>query len=184
MNSAATQSSGRGFRIAASVLVILLAASVCAGAFMPWSAASEALPRNLFSSGTLALAGESVVTGARDLAPGHTATGSVVLANEGDAPGRFTLRTSSLVDMPGPAGGSLARTLRLTVTDVTAAGAPQRLYDGPLAGFSGVDVGPLAPGAARAFRIAVTFPQQTVGGAAFAGSAVSIAFDWTAVTTG
>lgn len=184
MDGVATRVSDRGFRIAASVFVILLAAGVCAGAFMPWSAASQALPRSLFSSGHLALAGGSVVMGSRDLAPGHTATGSVVLANEGDAPGRFTLRTSSLVDAPGPAGASLARALRLTVTDVTAANAPRRLYDGSLADFFGVPVGPFDPGAVRAFRIEVAFPRHSIDASAFAGSALSIAFDWTAVTTG
>jgi hypothetical protein len=184
MDDAATQSEARGFRIVASLIVVLLAAGVCAGDFAHWSAASAALPKSMFSSGSLALAGDSVVMGARQLTPGQTVTGGVVLTNAGDAPGRFTLRTSSLVNTPGLAGGSLARTLRLTVTDVTVASAQRHLYEGSLAGLAGVDVGPLDPGAARAFRITVTFPRQAAGGTTFTGSGLSVAFDWTAVTTG
>ena len=167
----------------ASLLVVLLAAGACAGAFTQWCADSAALPKSMFSSGSLALAGGSVVMGARPLTPGQTMTGGVVLTNAGDAPGRFTLRASSLVDTHGPAGGCMARTLRLTVTDVTVAGAPQRLYEGSLAGFAGVEVGPLGPGALRTFRITVSFPQQDVEGSAFAGSGLSFAFVWAAVTT-
>lgn len=184
MDGATTQGSSKGFRIVASLIVILVAAGVCAGAFAPWSTASRALPRSMFSSGSLELAGGSLVMGARQLTPGQTVTGSVVLANEGDAPGQFTLRTSSLVDTPGRAGGSLARTLRLTVTDVTVAGAPLVLYDGVPSCLTGVDVGPLDPDVVRVFRITVCFPRQAVDGRTFAGSALSIAFGWTAVTTG
>jgi hypothetical protein len=184
MDDVATQGRARGFRIVASLLVVLVAAAVCAGAFTQWSAASAALPRSMFSSGDLALAGGSAVMGSRQLTPGQTVTGGVVLVNDGEAPGRFTLGTSFLVDKLGAAGGSLATALQVTVMDVTAAGAPLRVYDGPLAGLAGLDVGPLDPGAVRTFRIAVTFPRQADGGAEFAGSVLSIAFDWTAVTTG
>lgn len=184
MDGAATQHRARGFRILATLLVLVVTAAVCAGALAQWSAASTALPRGAFASGSLAVAGGSAVLGAKGLTPGETVTGSVIVTNDGSAPGRFTLFTSRLVDVPGAAGGSLARTLRLTVTDVTTAGFPQRLYDGLLAGLSGVDLGTFGPGAVRAYRFTVTFPQQAVGGAAFAGSILTVAFDWTAVTTG
>lgn len=185
MDGAATQHRARGFRILATLLVLVVTAAVCAGALAQWSAASTALPRGAFASGSLAVAGGSAVLGAKGLTPGETVTGSVIVTNDGSAPGRFTLFTSRLVDVPGAAGGSLARTLRLTVTDVTTAGFPQRLYDdGSLAGLSGVDLGTFGPGAVRAYRFAVTFPQQAVGGAAYAGSILTVAFDWTAVTTG
>jgi hypothetical protein len=183
MDGAATQGGDRRFRVAASLLIVLLAAAVCAGAFASWSPASRALPTSMFSSGSLSLREGSVALDARRLTPGQTVTGSMVVANEGNASGRFTLRTSSLVDGPGPAGGSLAHTVWLTVTDVTVVGAPRRLYTGSLAGLSGVDVGRFGPGAARTFRIAVTFPQQAVGGSAFSGSSLSLAFAWTAVST-
>jgi hypothetical protein len=184
MDGVAPQSKARGFRIFASLLVVLVAVGICIGASVQWSAASSALPRSMFSSGALALAGGSVVLDARGLAPGQTVTGSVVVVNEGDAAGRFALRTSSLVDKPGLAGGSLARTLRVSVTDVTVEGAPRTVYEGSLVGLSAVDLGTLASGVMRTFRIAVSFPQQTVDGAAFVGSGLSIVFDWMAVTIG
>lgn len=183
MDGAGTQGRDRRFRIVASLLVVLLAAAVCAGAFAPWSPASRALPTSMFSSGSLCLCEDSVALDARRLTPGQTVTGRVVVANEGDASGRFTLRASSLVDGPGSAGSSLARALQLTVTDVTVAHAPRCLYTGSLAGLSGVDAGRFGPGAARTFRIAVTFPQQAVGGSTFSGSSLSVAFAWTAVPT-
>ncbi len=135
MDGTGTQGDRR-FRIVASLLVVLLAAVLCAGAVAPWSPASRALPRSMFSSGSLSLCEGSLALDARRLTPGQTVTGSVVVANEGDGSGHFTLRTSSLVDGPGSAGSSLARALQLTVTDVTVAGAPRRLYTGSLAGLS------------------------------------------------
>jgi hypothetical protein len=61
---------------------------------------------------------------------------------------------------------------------------PGFLGDGSLAGLSGVDLGTFGPGAVRAYRFAVTFPQHALDGAACAGSILTVAFDWTAVTTG
>jgi hypothetical protein len=183
MDGARTQGKARGSRIVASLFVVLLAAGIVAGASMRWSAASAELPKSMFSSGSLALVGGSLVLDAHRLTPGQTVTGSVVLANEGDAPGRFALRVSALVDSPGPAGGSLARTLRIVVTDVTAAGARRCLYDGSPAGLGDVDVGSLACGEARSVRVTMSFPRQPAGGAEFAGSTLSFAFAWSAVTT-
>jgi hypothetical protein len=184
MDGVAPQSRARGFRIFVSLFVVLVASGICAGASVQWSAASSALPRSMFSSGALALVGGSVVLDGHRLAPGQTVTGSVAVVNEGDAAGRFALRSSSPVDKPGLDGGSLARTLRVSVTDVTVAGAPRLLYEGSLVGLTAVDLGTLASGAMRTLRIAVSFPRQTIDGAAFAGSSSSISFDWTAVKIG
>lgn len=92
MGGAAISGKARGFRIVASLLVVLVAAGVCAGVFAQWSAASAALPRSMFCSGHLAMAGGSVVMDASRLAPGEMVTGAVVIANGSGAPGRFTLR--------------------------------------------------------------------------------------------
>ena len=184
MDGLATQSTAKGFRIVASLIVVLVAAGVCAGAFGQWSAASAALPRSLFSSGRLAIAGASVVMDARRLEPGETVAGAVVIANDGDAPGRFTLGTSSLVDQPGAGGGSLARTLRVTVTDVTVTGAPKHVFVGSPSGLQSADLGVFGSHEVRSYRITVTFPRRDVDAAVFAGSSLSFAFDWTAVTPG
>ena len=184
MHGTAQQSRARGFRILASLFVVVAAGGIFAGASVQWSAASAALPGEMFSSGAVTHAGGSVVLDSGRIEPGQTLTGSVVVANDGDAPGRFALRTGELVDDPGPAGGSLARTLRLTITDVTCASSPRSIYEGSLTGLSSVALGTLDAGAVRAYRIALTFPLQDAGSTAFAGSVLSVAFAWTSVTTG
>jgi hypothetical protein len=184
MDDATTQGRARGSRIVASLIIVLLAAGIFAGACLRWSAASAALPKSMFSSGSLAFVGGALLLDAHQLAPGQSVTGSVVLANEGASPGRFALRVRALVDSPGVGGGSLARTLRLVVTDVTAAGARRCLYEGSPAGLGAVDVGSLASGETRSVRVTMSFPRRPVGGAEFAGSTLSFAFAWSAVTTG
>ena len=63
------------------------------------------------------------------------------------------------MDRRGAGGGSLAKSLRVSVTDVTS-GHAHRVYSGTLAGLDGVDLGTLAPRATRAYRVAVTFPDS------------------------
>jgi len=183
MDVVATHSRVGGFRILASLLVILVAGGVCAAAFAQWSSASAALPNGMFSSGSRAIAGGSVAMGSHQLVPGDTVTGTAVLVNDGDAPGRFIFGTDSLVDRPGSGGGSLAKALRVTMTDVTDSGHPRPVYSGALSGLSGIDLGSFAPGAARTYRIAATLPRQTVSGSACAESSLALNFQWTAVTS-
>jgi hypothetical protein len=171
----------RGFRIIVSLLVVLVAVVVCAGAFAQWSAASTALPQDIFSSDGVALAGGSVAMDVAEISPGQTVTGAAVVVNSGDAPGRFTFGTGTLADHPGAGGGSLAGALRVSVVDVTG-GRHHLVYSGSPTRLSGVDLGAFGPGDARSYRIAVTFPQQTVDAAVFAGSSLTMSLQWTAVT--
>jgi len=48
----------------------------------------------------------------------------------------------------------------------------------------GLDPGSLAAGFVRAYRFAVTFSRERVAGSTFAGSGLSVAFEWTASATG
>jgi hypothetical protein len=184
MDVVATRRRVGGFRILASLIVILVAGGVCAAAFAQWSSASAALPDSMFSSASRAIAGGSVSMGDHQFMPGDTVTGTVVVANEGDAPGRFIFGTDSLVDRPGSGGGSLAKALQVTLTDITDSNHPRRVYSGALSGLSGIDLGSFAPGATRTYRIAATLQPQTVSGTAVADGSLALSFQWTAVTSG
>ena len=184
MDVVAKRSRVGGFRILASLLVVLVAGGVCAAAFAQWSSASAALPDSMFSSGSRAIAGGSVVMGSHQFVPGDTMTGKAVVTNEGDAPGRFVFGTDSLVDRPGSGGGSLAKALQVTLTDVTDSGHPRRVYSGALSGLSGIDLGSFAPGATRTYRIAATLQPQTASSTAYADCSLALSFQWTAVTSG
>jgi hypothetical protein len=48
----------------------------------------------------------------------------------------------------------------------------------------GLDSGSFAAGLVSAYRFAVTFSREQVAGSTFAGSSLSVAFDWTASATG
>ncbi len=182
MDGAGIRSFSRGFRIVVSLLVVLVAAGVCAGASAQWSAAATALPSGVFSPGGVALAGGSVDMDAAALTPGYTVTWVAAVANDGDARGRFTFGTGTLMDNPGAGGGSLADALSVSVVDVTAGRHHHLVYNGSLAGLRGLDLGTLGPGDERSYRIAVTFPQQTVDSAVYAGSSLALSLQWTVVT--
>jgi hypothetical protein len=182
MKRPATRSRATGFRIAATLLIVLLTAAILAGIVAQWSAAS---PTGLFSGDAAAVAGgKASALDAKGLAPGQTVSGGFVISNDGAAAGRFTLGTGPLVDKPGADGGSLAQALHLVVTDVTDAAAPRDVYRGPLAGLHGLDLGSFSAGAVKSYRFTVTFPRELAAGSTFAASSVSVAFDWTAATTG
>ena len=180
MDRTASQSRARGFRIVATSFIVLVTAGICYGAALPRPAASGADLAGVFSNGPLAVAGGSAVFAARDLVPGQTVTGSVVLSNDGGSPGRFWLGTDIFAGTSSPAGSGLGRALRVVVTEVGGAG--RSLYRGTLAGFSAVDLGTFAPRAVRAFRVAVTLPRQVA--ASVAGDALSVRLHWTAVAPG
>ncbi len=170
-------------RIVATAVIVLLTAAILAAVVAQWPAASAALPSALFSNGAVAVAGgHSAVLGARGMVPGGVATGELAIANKGTAAGRFWLGTSSLVDRPGPGGGSLARALQLVVTDVSVPLAPREVYRGALADLSATDLGTFSPGEVRTFELRITFPQAAASGYDFAASSLSVAFDWTAVS--
>lgn len=178
----ATRNRATGSRIAATLVIVLLTAGILAGVAVQWSSAS---PADVFSGGAPAVAGgHAPALDASGLAPGQTVSGGFVISNDGGAAGRFTLGTGPLVDKPGAGGESLAQALQLVITDVTDRSAPRDVYRGAVAGLRGLDLGSFAAGAVRAYRYTVTFPREQAAGSTFAGSSLSVAFDWTAVTAG
>jgi len=182
MKRTATRSRVTGSRIAATLLIVLLSAGILAGVVVQWSAAS---PAEVFSSGSAAVAGgKASALDAKGLAPGQTISGGLVISNDGGTAGRFTLGTGALVDKPGADCASLAQALQLVVTDVTDRAVPRDVYRGAVSGLHGLDLGSFAAGAVRVYRFTVTFPREQASGSTFAGSSLTVAFDWTAAATG
>ena len=178
MDGVASQSRARGFRIVATLFIVLVTAGICYGAALPRPAASGAELAGVFSNGPLAIAGGSAVLDARDMAPGQTVSGSVVLSNDGGAPGRFWLGSDTSAGTSTLAGSDLSSALRVVVTEVGGAG--RALYQGTLDGLSAVDLGTFAPRAVRVYRFAVTLPRQVA--ASVAGESLFVRLHWTAVS--
>jgi hypothetical protein len=107
------------------------------------------------------------------LVPGASASGTVRLANTGDADGLVELAQTGVADVPGAGGGRLSQALRLRVEDVT--GTPVVLSDGSLAGLTQLPIGRLVAGRTRVLRLTATLPaasDNTLQGA-------SVRMDWT-----
>jgi hypothetical protein len=182
MKRAPTRSRATGSRIAATLVIVLLTAGILAGAVAQWSPAS---PADIFSGGPAAVAGGTATAlAAKGLTPGQTVGGGFVISNDGGTSGRFTLTAGPLVDKPAADGRSLAQDLRLVVTDVSDPAASREVYRGAVSGLRGLDLGSFAAGAVRTYRFTVIFPREQAAGSAFAGSSLSVAFDWTAAATG
>lgn len=120
----------------------------------------------------------SSLLSARNMMPGQVEHGTVVIANDGDATQRFFLGVG-FRDAAGSGGGRLSQALQLVVTDVTGAGHRRVVYSGTIAAPAGVPVGAIAAGQSRAYLLTVTFPGDA--DQSFAGSSLSVSFDWTAM---
>jgi hypothetical protein len=111
--------------------------------------------------------------------PGESVTGSVTVANEGDAEGYTTLEATDLTETPGIFGGHLSSRMVLDVVE----GSGRAVYRGTLAGMPAIAVGTFAPGAQRTYRFTATLPDGGPGGAdnAWQGARVAVGFRWTMV---
>jgi hypothetical protein len=161
------------------VVGAILAGIVIISAFLVGTGAvftsTSANPANIFSAGNLhhvnGKDGSAILT-ADKMKPGDTATGTVVITNDGDLGGKFTLSTSNLT-------GELAQALRVKIEDQTA---HSTLYNGPISAVPSLDAGTFAAGEAHTYLFTVTFPDQ---GAAidntYKGKSMSIDFNWNEV---
>jgi hypothetical protein len=160
---------------AAAALVLMLVAIVAA------TAGARPHPAELgrmAAAGAVTLAADDASTAvihAAALRPGQSVSGTVALANVGDTAGRLTLLRTRLADIPGRFGGALSRALVLTVQQI-GGGA----WTGPLAGPDQLDLGVLAAGEGRTYRLTLTFPDTGPLGRdnAFQGSSVTIDWAW------
>ena len=185
MEAVATHSRANLSRVAVSFVVVALAAAVCVVAFAQWSSASASRPDDLFSSGARALAGGSVDLPDHQFLPGDTVSGTVVVQNSGDAAGRFTFGAEQPSGARPLDTDTLARTVRVKMTDVTDPAAPVTVYRGRLCDLTGLDLGAFAAGALHTYHLELTLPAgaSTTGGPA-AAAPLGVTFGWTAVTSG
>ena len=152
---------------------VLVAVAVVAGAAPARERPAE-LGR-MAASGAVRLAAHTSVIHAEGLRPGQSVSGTVALANVGERPGRLSLLRTRLADVPGRFGGPLSRALVLRVEQLGGGN-----WTGPLTGPDTLDLGTMAPGEGRTYRLTLTFPDTGQHGSdnAFQGSSVTIDWAW------
>jgi hypothetical protein len=123
-----------------------------------------------------AMSGDAVLS-ASDMKPGARVTGTVTVANAGDATGAFRFAQTDVLDMPGAGGGRLSRALRLRVDDMRTG---RRVYAGRLGAMEAQPLGFLRAGERATYRFTLKPPAAPDDG--LAGSRVQTTFAWTADT--
>jgi spore coat-associated protein N len=140
------------------------------------------------------VSGELHVTNSRDgqaifqaqgLAPGRSVTGTVQLSNTGTLAGDLGLQQLDVQDQPGANGGRLSDAVHLDVEDVTG-GSAIPVFAGQVGALQSRALGSIAPGQARTYRFTASLPDHgapptpTGGDNAYAGSALTVRYSWTA----
>jgi len=143
------------------VVLAVLAFTLNALAFSGASfTAGSANPATVFVAGTLSDSNDQsgqVMLDASGLAPGRSSVGTMKVTDAGTVSGAFTLTPTSLANTP--ASPALSDTLVLTVQDVT--GTATTLYQGSATAFTTAALGTIAPGAARSYRLTLSYPAGT-----------------------
>ncbi len=142
--------------------------------------AGSANPANVFVAGTLSNSNDQsgqVMLNASGLAPGASNMGTMKLTNAGSVSGAFTLNPTNLAN--SPASPKLSDALVLTVQDVT--GTATTLYQGSVSAFSAANLGTIAPGALRSYRLTLSYPAGT-DNAALQGATMTLALQVTGVS--
>lgn len=175
---------------------LLSLAAVCAVAVV-WAGSGSAEPDQPAAVLTQAT-GDLRVTNSQDghaifratgLAPGGSVSGTVRLQNTGSLPGDLVLEQLEVRDQPGANGGRLSDIVSLDISDVTE-GSSVPIFTGRLAGFGSRSLGAIGPGGSRSFRFTAVLPDgglpRSAGGGdnAYAGSGLTVRYDWTATATG
>ncbi len=187
----------RRMMVLVTLTILVLAAAALAASSASFTATS-ANPNNTFSAGVMSLGNSKDAAGlhnailtAADMVPGDTESGTVTITNLGDASGRVSLGTSSLVSPVGDSGGQLADALDIVITNTTAE-PDYVVYAGkidsvPANAWTKAANATWAAGEANDFSFVVTFPDTglpgsaTTGDNAFQGTNMSIQFDWASV---
>jgi hypothetical protein len=140
------------------------------------------------------VSGELHVTNSRDgqaifeaqgLAPGRSVTGTVQLSNTGTLAGDLGFQQLDVEDQPGVNGGRLSDAVHLDVEDVTG-GSVVPIFAGQLGALQSRGLGNIAPGESRSYRFTASLPDggtppsATSGDNAYAGSALTVRYSWTA----
>ena len=167
----------RNTRLLLVALVLLLIALGVVAFSTALFTSSSANPGNLVASGVMEQSndhdGAAILT-AEPLLPGEAGTGTVTIANVGDAEGSFTLTADNLVDEPpSPA---LSGVLNLVITDDDGA----VVYEGPLADVNNepIDLGTWAAGEEHTYTFTVTFAEDS--GNEYQDARTTLDFTWDA----
>jgi hypothetical protein len=137
-------------------------------------------PANVFVAGSLLHTNSKngqVMIVAGGLEPGMISEGTMTLKGTGSVTGAFSLDASSLVNVPS--SPELSDTLDLTIEDIT--GTPDTLYDDSVSGFASAELGDIAPGAVRTYRITLEYPAGP-NDAALQGATMTLALQVLGVT--
>jgi hypothetical protein len=142
----------------------------------PKPRAVHALPTSDTGNVTLTNSlGGGAVLSAADMAPGRTVSGTVTIANTGDAAAALTLAQSPPEDDPGIGGGRLSSVLTLEIEDATA---QRSVYSGPLSELSSVTAGVLDPGARHVFQFSVRMA-DVAPSRPYQHAATTVRYEWT-----
>jgi spore coat-associated protein N len=167
-------------RVLATLVTLLLAASLAVGSGANFTAAS-ANPSNTFSTGTLAITNTAsgAIVSMSNMRPGDSQSGTVDITNSGSLSGPFTLSESNL------SGATLGAQLDLTVVDCGDLTAPScasgtTLFSGKFDSLPSTALGTFAAGQGHRYQFTVSLPSST--GNAFQGTSSSAEFDWTATS--
>lgn len=151
-------------RALATILVLLLVGGTAALAFEQASSAGAELS-TVATTGSFSFAdsreGEPIFA-ADDLAPGHSARGTVEIANTGAIPGEVALAQSDLSNSPG-AGGAL--------------------LSGPLASMAPQSAGRIEPGETHRYEFVATLPEGFADANDLQGASAEVSYSWTAKET-
>jgi len=187
--SSPPRSGGRPQRVVRRLLfglaALLLATAAAAGSGANFNAASVN-SGNVIHAGIVSFtttpSGSAVLTTAA-LAPGHSDTDTVDIANTGDLSATFTLSAASLVDTP--ASPPLSSELRLEVRDLgdpsCSSGCPAAttLWSGALAALRSVTLGTWAAGATHRIAFVVSMPDAGSGAEnAYQSAKSTVDFSW------
>jgi spore coat-associated protein N len=173
----------RRLQVLVAMAALLLAVSVVIGSGASFTSTS-ANASNVFTTGNLSHSNSksgAILTAAK-MKPGDSVTGSVVITNDGDLAGTFTLSTSNMTDAAvAPYTGKLSDVLTLKIMD----GATQ-IYSGAIKSVGTITLpgGAWAPAVAHTYDFTVTFPNgatpsgPTQGDNNYKKASMSIQFDW------
>ena len=117
------------------------------------------------------------------LRPGDETSGSLTIANRGDAPAAYAVQATLEDEAAGGGGGRLWSALWVVVSDVSVPNDPVALYRGALADMR-IAFGALSPGQERTYQFVVSLPRSTEAADAYQGGRLSLALDWTAEAVG
>ncbi len=174
-------------RLLFALAALLLAAAAASGSGANFNATS-ANTGNVIRAGivsfTTSPSGSAVLTTSA-LAPGHSDTDTIDIANTGDLSAAFTLAASSLVDTP--ASPPLSGELDLQVRDLgdpacrSSCPAATTLWSGKLGTLRSVALGTFTAGATHRIAFVVSMPDSGSGAEnAYQSARSTLDFGWTA----